>query len=105
MWSTEVKDLLVELILFTLENQQVLWNGNYFQLNQGLPTGAKHSVPHANVFLSFIMLSALDTDNSLLDLFESKVLLWQRYIDDCTGIFKEHIDDFKKFYALLQNDF
>ena len=104
-WSAEVKSLLVELIMFTLENQQVLWNDTYFQLNQGLPTGAKHSVPLANIFLTFIILSALDTDSNLLDLFTSKVLLWKRYIDDCTGVFKGNIDDFKKFYTLLQNAF
>ena len=91
------KSLLVELIMFTLENQQVLWNDMYFQLNQGLPTGAKHSIPLANIFLTFIILSALDSDSNLLDLFTSKVLLWKRYIDDCTGVFKGNIADFKKF--------
>ena len=105
-WSTEVKHLLVELTLYTLENQQVLWNEKYFQLNQGLPTGAKHSVPLANILLTFILLSALDiTGSSLLDLFTSKVKLWKRYIDDCTGVFKGHIDDFKQFFQLLQSAF
>ena len=104
-WGSEVKHLLVELILYTLENQQVCWNGKYYKLNQGLPTGAKHSVPLANILLSFILLSALDTNRSLSELFDSKLILWKRYIDDCTGIFKGRIDEFKQFYALLQNAF
>ena len=63
-------------------------------------------MPLANIFLTFILLSALDiTGSSLLDLFTSKVKLWKRYIDDCTGVFKGHIDDFKQFFVLLQNAF
>ena len=104
-WDSKTKDLLVEIIMYTLENQQVLWNGKFYQLNQGLLTGAKHSVPLANILLTFIFLFALDNNSILQDIFSSKIKLWKRYIDDCTGVYKGNIDEFKAFYVLLQNAF
>ena len=31
--------------MYTLEHQQIQWNGQFYKLNQGIPTGAKHCVP------------------------------------------------------------
>ena len=104
-WSDDVKTYLVELILYTLENQQICWNGKFFMLKQGLATGAKHSVPLANIFLTFIILEALKNCNQLNSLFESRVKLWKRFIDDATGIFQGNIDEFLEFFQLLQNEF
>ena len=51
--------ILVGIIIYTLENQQVIWNEHYHILNQGIPTGAKHCVPLANTFLIFTIRSLL----------------------------------------------
>ena len=104
-WNSKVKELLIDIILYTLESQQVLWSGKYYKLSQGLPTGAKHSVPLANTLLTFILLFALENNSSLKNIFDTKVKLWKRYIDDCTGVFKGNINEFKHFYALLQGAF
>ena len=103
-WPSEVKDTLVELILYTLENQQICWDSKFYLLCQGLPTGAKHSVPLANIFLSFIMFEALD-DPTLNNTFNTKVKLWKRFIDDGTGIFEGDITEFYDFFKLLETTF
>ena len=104
-WSTEVKDTLVALILHTLKRQQVRWNGFYYMLNRGIPTGSKHAVPLANIFLTFIILDALSTDDNLRRSFDVQVKLWKRYIDDCSGIFHGNITEFMSFFRSLQAAF
>ena len=53
VWPNEVKDTLIKLIIYTLENQQILWDSKFYLLCQGLPTGVKHSLPLANLFFIF----------------------------------------------------
>ena len=101
-WVSEVKTLLIELVMYTLENQQLFWNDMFYILNKGIPTGSKHAVPLANMFLSFILIDALKTDDVLKESFDSKIKLWKRFIDDGTGIFIGSISDFLEFYTLLQ---
>ena len=60
-WSDTVINTILELIIYTLENQQIRWNSNYWILNQGIPTGGKHSVPLANIFLTYILRYSLKT--------------------------------------------
>ena len=49
-WTDTTISILVGIIMYTLENQQVFWNEQYYVLNQGIPTGAKHCVPLANIY-------------------------------------------------------
>ena len=104
-WSEEIKIIIVDLVLYTLEHQQILWSGKFYLLNQGLPTGAKHSVPLANILLTFILLESLKNNAELNCIFVSKVKLWKRFIDDGTGIFDVSIDVFVDFFNMLQNCF
>ena len=104
-WSDAIRETLVDLILYTLENQQIRWDGKFYMLNQGLPTGAKHSVPLANIFMSFIVLEALRSCPELDTLFASKVKLWKRFIDDGVGVFLGNITEFYNFFQLLQSVF
>ena len=99
-----MKNIIVDLTIYTLENQQIRWNSKFYLLSQGLPTGAKHSVPLANIFLSFIMLEGLK-NSELKNMFNSRVKLWKRFIDDCTGIFQGSISEFTCFFTLLQGAF
>ena len=105
MGSDSIKSIIVDLVLYTLENQQIVWGGKYYLLNQGLATGAKHSVPLANILLTFILLESLKNNANLNRIFVSKVKLWKRFIDDCTGIFVGSINDFVEFFTLLQSSF
>ena len=106
VWPNEIKDTLIDMIIYTLENQQIRWDSKFYLLRQGLPTGAKHSVPLANMFLTFIMLEALE-DSVLNNIFntKAKVKLWKRFIDDGTGIFEGDITEFYDFFKLLQTAF
>ena len=101
-WSGQIKSTVVDLVLYTLEHQQIFWGGKYYLLNKGLPTGAKHAVPLANILLTFILLESLKTNASLSNLFSSKVKLWKRFIDDGFGIFQGTIDEFSELFKLLQ---
>ena len=73
-------------------------------LDKGVPTGGKHCVPLANIFLSFIMRDLLRTNESFRNDFETKMKLWKRFIDDCGGVFlgKEH---FQNFFNTLNGQF
>ena len=53
-WSTEVKDTLVALILHTLKRQQVRWNGFYYMLNKGIPTGSNMQC-HLPIYFSLLL--------------------------------------------------
>ena len=97
-WDETVKDTLIELVSYTMKNQQILWQGQYYMLCQGITTGGKHSVPLANILLSFIIISAFDQDQNFLDIFNSSVKLWSRFIDDCFGIFMGSIEEFEIFF-------
>ena len=103
-WDKQSTDILLDLILYTLKNQQILWSGKFYMLRQGIATGAKHAVPLANILLSFIMKDMFE-DETLAPLFDSKIVMWRRYIDDGTGVFKGDIEDFVSFYRLLQSHF
>ena len=81
MWK-HVINSLIEVILYTLETQQIYWNSKYYTLNQGIPTGGKHSLPLANIFLSYILISSLEFDLNLKHNFHENIKLWCRYIDD-----------------------
>ena len=104
-WSHRVKTLLIDLIIYTLKNQQVYWNSRYHILDQGIPTGGKHSVPLANILLCFILVHALNSHAEFSRLFKLNVSLWKRFIDDCSGIYKGTIVEFVHWFALLQSIF
>ena len=103
-WSESTRMLLIDLIIYTLKNQQIYWNQTYYTLNKGIPTGGKHCVPLANIFLSFIMKTLLRTNLVFRNLFNKSVKLWKRYIDDCGGIFTG-IKDFDLFFKFLEDKF
>ena len=35
-WSDEIKNTLIEIIMYTLKNQQIYWDGKYFMLKGSL---------------------------------------------------------------------
>ena len=86
-WTLQVKSILLDIIIYTLENQQVLWNGKYYMLNKGISTGGKHCVPLANIFLTYILSDLLNTNPDFRIQFETNIKLWKRYIDDCGGVY------------------
>ena len=104
-WSRKVKRLLVDLIIYTIKKQQIFWNGQYYLLDQGIPTGGKHSVPLANILLRFILLYTLDNDMVFTDLFKLYMCSWKRFIDDCYGVYKGTIVEFLHWFALLKSSF
>ncbi len=91
--------------MFTLQHQQISWNGQFYLLNQGIPTGAKHCVPLANIFLTFIVKELLDKDRAFKLAFEANVKIWKRFIDDCFGLYLGRVKQFQKFYTKLKNQF
>lgn len=103
-WSPEIKCILIEIIMYTLENQQVFWNDMYYMLDKGIPTGGKHCVPLANIFLSYILLDLLRNNPEFRTRFENQVKLWKRYIDDCGGVFLGS-QYFEHFFNMLEGQF
>ena len=99
-WSTSIKNTLVDIIIYTLSNQQVKWDNKFYILNQGIPTGGKHCVPLANILLSYILIDILKSDPNFATYFNENLKLWKRYIDDIGGVFlgKAKFDLF--FYEL-----
>ena len=104
-WANTVVNLLIEIIMYTLKNQQIYWNNMFYTLNQGIPTGGKHSVPLANILLTFILLYTFETDLEFKHQFDDIIQLWKRFIDDCFGIMKGSINDFLYWFNSLQNVF
>ena len=96
--------MLLDIIIYTLENQQVLWDNKYYMLDTGIPTGGKHCVPLANIFLSYILKDLINTNPAFRIQFETKMKLWKRYIDDCGGVFVGR-DEFQNFFSTLSGQF
>ena len=86
-WSPTCIQILVNIIMYTLENQQIKWEEKLYMLNQGIPTGAKHCVPVANSLLTFIIKGLINKDQHFRKMFEENVKIWKRFIDDCLGMF------------------
>ena len=99
-WSLPVKSLLLEIIIYTLEEQQIVWNGGYYKLNKGIPTGGRHCVPLANILLTYILKDLVKSNIKFRMEFETNLKLWKRFIDDCAGV---HIgrDNFLNFFNML----
>ena len=74
-------------------------------VSQGIPTGGKHSVPLANILLTFILEHTLETDARFKDQFTELMQIWKRFIDDCFGIMKGTIGDFANWFNTLQEVF
>ena len=104
-WTIDQISILIEVILYTLENQQVKWDNQFFTLSQGVPTGAKHSVPLANIFLTFILKDLLKSNTIFKEIFNNAIVLWKRFIDDCGGISKGNFEMFLKWYKVLKGHF
>ena len=64
-------DLLIKLILYTLKKQQIFWSGKYYILNQGIPTGGKHSVPLANIMLTYVLSCGLRDNKEFYNIFST----------------------------------
>ena len=104
-WNEDIIDKLIEIVIYTLENQQIVWNNQYYVLSQGIPTGGKHSCPLANIFMSFIFRDLLTSNNQFKELFIKCVKLWRRFIDDGGGIYKGGIIEFYEWYKVLKAHF
>ena len=104
-WTSHQIAILLEIIFYTLQNQQLKWNEKIYLLHQGIPTGAKHSVPLANIFLTYIFKDLLRTNQSFREHFINTIALWKRFIDDCGGISKGSIDGFRNWYQMLTQQF
>ena len=74
-------------------------------LTQGIPTGGKHCVPLANIFLTYIIRTLLEKDPVFRSIYDSNLKLWQRYIDDCLGIFMGKHKLFEKYFSKLITHF
>ena len=85
-WTNHQIALLLELIFYTLQNQQIQWNQKLYTFKQGLLTGGKHSVPLANIFLSYIMRELLRTNNTFKTIFQEEIMLWKQFIDGIGGL-------------------
>ena len=85
-WSVQVKSLLLDLIIYTFEYQQILWDNKFYILDKGIPTGCKHCFPLANIFLSYILKELLYTNPESRAIFHTNLKLWKHFIDDC-GVF------------------
>ena len=103
-WPESTRKLLIELIMYTLKNQQLFWNQSYYILNKGTPTGGKHCVPLANIFLSYIIKSLFRENENFKNEFKNSVKLWKRYIDDCGGVFIGQ-ENFGRFFMTLEEKF
>ena len=101
-WEVSIINLLIDLIMYTLKHQQILWNEQYYMLNKGIPTGGKHSVPLANILLSFIFIHSLNVDIDFKAKYDENIKLWNRFIDDCGGIYHGDINEFLNWFKLLQ---
>ena len=73
-------------------------------LDKGVPTGGKHCVPLANIFLSFIMRDLIRNNETFRIQFENQMKLWKRFIDDCGGVYLGR-DGFGVFFNTLHSQF
>jgi len=70
--------IIVDLILYCLNNVVVQHESDFYTQNKGIITGDNHSVSLANITLHFIILPIAETLN--------KAIIFKRFIDDITWI-------------------
>ena len=104
-WSNRQIVILLEIIFYTLQHQQLKWDNKIYMLKQGIPTGAKHSVPLANIFLTYIIKNLLHTNERFKDIYNNNIVLWKRFIDDCGGLSKGSIMNFMNWFGILKEHF
>ncbi len=104
-WTSRQIAIILEMIFYTLQHQQLQWDGKIYLLKQGIPTGAKHSVPLANIFLTYILKDLINTNEQFNNTFVNKIVLWKRFIDDCGGLSKGNIQDFMAWLRILKQHF
>ena len=104
-WTNHQITILLEIIFYTLQHQQLKWDDKIYLIKQGIPTGAKHSVPLANIFLTYILKELLRTNQPFKEAFDNIIILWKRFIDDCGGMSRGSIEGFRTWYEMLCEHF
>ena len=75
-WTDVLKKLLIELIMYILDNQCIYWDSKFSTFNQGIPT--EHSVLLANILLTYILLFTFESDEEFRCEFINIIKLWKR---------------------------
>ena len=89
-YNETIRQTLVELTMFCLENVVVQNGSKFYHQSQGIITGDNNSVSIANITLHYILLPTADILN--------KAVIFKRYIDDImwissTEVLTEHIEE------------
>ncbi|XP_069605329.1 uncharacterized protein [Ranitomeya imitator] len=100
-FSAEIRDLIYNLLEFSLTHNFFVFKGSFFLQLQGTAMGAPFAPAYANLFLGL-----WERDLPLLDRPESmcRVLLWTRYIDDVLMIWQGSTDGLREFMTSLNNN-
>ncbi|CAJ0963256.1 unnamed protein product, partial [Ranitomeya imitator] len=99
--STPLRDLILELLEFTLTHNFFVFKGSFYLQLQGTAMGAAFAPAYANLFLGLwerdLFLS--DEQGSM-----ERVLLWTRYIDDIFFVWQGTAIDLAQFVSSLNDN-
>ena len=77
-YSRTIKSILIELIIYCLNNVILQYQDNFYKQNKGIVTGDNHSVSIANISLHYLIRPIAKILN--------KAVIYKRYIDDIIWI-------------------
>ena len=91
-WDDDFRKWLVDITLFSFESAVVKFQGRWYGVKEGVPTGGVPSVSVANMCVFFVFKKLIyEQENScLVDLL--------RFVDDGLGFFSGDIDNFYSWF-------
>ncbi len=98
--DTKIKTAIKEFVELSFDNSYVTYNDECFKSKIGIPTGGSLSRQIADIFLHWILfVKIIPTLNTI-----QAIRFWNRFIDDCLGIWRGTKRSFDNFLKQLNEE-
>ena len=101
-FSTERKNMIINLVKFSISNATVHYRDCWYKMLEGVPTGGSDSVCLANIYMKWVVMKFSSTVNIAASNFSCSITLL-RYIDDLFGGWLGTYRQFKHFISSFNN--
>ena len=89
-WSTVFREWLINVVVSSFQSAVVCFKGEWFDVVEGIPTGAIPSVSIANISVYYVFKQLIYSQ-------ENKLLSFLRFVDDGLGFYNGTLGTFNTY--------
>ena len=94
-WSDEFRKWFLDIVCICFESAAVSFQGEWYEVNDGIPTGGIQSVEAANISVFYVFKQIIYSQR------DARVIKFLHYVDDGLGVF--NVDDFDAWFAWVKD--